>query len=64
MTIDDAYKIGDRMARPWQWATVVLAATVAGLLYVIITASVEADTSITADELTAKSLTSSTSIKE
>lgn len=64
MTIDDAYKIGDRMARPWQWATAVLATTVAGLLYVIITASVEADTSITADELTAKSLTSSTSIKE
>lgn len=30
--IDTAYKIGDRMARPWQRATAVLSLTVASLL--------------------------------
>ena len=31
--IDTAYKNADRMIKPWQWATIVLSLTVAGILY-------------------------------
>lgn len=64
ITIEEAYKIGNRMAKPWQWATIVLSATVAGLLYVILTTSVDATTSIQADELVAKHLSTMSEIKE
>lgn len=40
----EAYKIADRMARPWHWAAGVLATTVAGLIICLVlhhTSSIE-----------------------
>ena len=62
--IDTAYKIADRMVRPWQWATVVLSLTVAGLLYIIMSSSLDVDNSVKAEEVTAKSLTTSSKVLE
>ena len=42
--LSEAYKIADRMARPWHWAAGVLAVTVAGLIICLVlhhTASIE-----------------------
>lgn len=62
--IDTAYKIADRMVRPWQWATIVLSLTVAGLLYAIISSSLAVDNSVKAEEVTAKSLTTTSKVLE
>lgn len=62
--LDTAYRIGDRMARPWQWATAVLSLTVAGLLYIIMSSSLDVDNSVKAEEVTAKSLTTISKVLE
>lgn len=64
LSIDEAYKIGDRMAKPWQWATIILSAVVAGLLYVIATASLDVDNKLQAEEVVAKSLTTTSTVSE
>lgn len=62
--IDTAYKIADRMVRPWQWATIVLSLTVAGLLYTIISSSLDVDNGVKAEEVTAKSFTTTSKVLE
>lgn len=42
--LSEAYKIADRMSRPWHWAAGVLAVTVAGLIICLVlhhTASID-----------------------
>lgn len=64
MDFNEAYKIGDRMAKPWQWATAILSAVVAGLLYVIIASEISVDNSVEASKITADSLITTSKVQE
>lgn len=64
MDFSEAYKIGDRMAKPWQWATAILSAVVAGLLYVIIASEISVDNSVEASNITADSLITTSKVQE
>lgn len=62
--VSEAYKIGDRMARPWAYATLILAFIAGYLLYIIQTAEVEATADVTADTVTANQISSKVNVKE
>lgn len=62
--IDTAYKIGDRMARPWQRATAVLSLTVAGLLAYLLLSNTVVVAEINAEDIKAAVLNSVTSLEE
>lgn len=55
---ETAYKIADRMVKPWQWTTLVLSLTVIGLLIYILRSETVAITEITAKDLQAAALSS------
>ncbi len=49
--LSEAYKIADRMARPWHWAAGVLALTVVGLLIHLLMSDTVAVTEINAEDM-------------
>lgn len=61
---ETAFKIADRMVKPWQWATLVLSLTVIGLLTTILLSYTDVESSIKASDITAKSLATDTNIVE
>lgn len=60
--LETAYKIADRMVKPWQWTTLVLSLTVIGLLTTILLSYTDVESSIKASDITAKSLVTDTNI--
>lgn len=56
--LETAYKIADRMVKPWQWTTLVLSLTVIGLLVYILLSETVAITEINAEDLQAAVLSS------
>lgn len=62
--LDTAYKIADRMVRPWQWATLVLSLTVIGLLTYLLLSNTVAIAEINAEDIQAAVLNSTTSLEE
>lgn len=63
ITLETALKIANKMCKPWQYATIVLSLVTLGLLYTIITAEVDADSTVEATGITAESLITDTNIK-
>lgn len=51
--LTEAYKIADRMVRPWHWTTGVLALTVIGLLVHLLMSDTVAVTEINAEDMKA-----------
>lgn len=62
--LPEAYKIGNKMSRPWMFASFVLGAVVVYLLYMIQSAEFEATANVDAERITANQLTSNVSMKE
>lgn len=54
--LSEAYRIGERMSKPWQWATCVLSVMVLGLLYVVIGSSLEVVNDVNAEQISAQTL--------
>lgn len=54
--LNTAMTIANRMVKPWQYATMILASVIAGLLYHIITAGTAIDSKVIAEDLTASKL--------
>ena len=62
--LDTAYKIADRMVKPWQWATAVLSLTVAGLITYILLSKTVTTAEVNAEDIQASLLSTITSIEE
>ena len=62
--LSEAYKIADKMARPWHWAAGVLAVTVAGLLVYLIMAKTIAIAEISAEDMHSAVFKTSANLQE
>lgn len=62
--LDTAYKIADRMVKPWQWTTAVLSLTVAGLITYILLSKTVTTAEVNAEDIQASLLSTVTSIEE
>ena len=62
--LDTAYKIADRMVRPWQWTTAVLSLTVIGLITYILLSKTVTTAEVNAEDIQASLLSTVTSIKD
>lgn len=61
--LDVALRIANKMCKPWQCATTLLALVVAGLLFTIITSDLTADSVLEATNITADTITTDTKVK-
>ena len=60
--LSEAYKIADKMSRPWHWTAGVLAFTVAGLLTYLLVSDTVATAEINAEHLKAAVLNTLTTL--
>lgn len=62
--LSEAYKIGDRMSRPWMLATIFLTIVAGCLMYIIHSAEVEAIADISAESVTADKISSQVNVRD
>lgn len=60
--LSEAYKIADRMSRPWHWTSGVLALTVTGLLTYLLVSDTVATAEVNAENLKAAVLNTLTTL--
>lgn len=60
--LSEAYRIADRMSRPWHWTSGVLALTVAGLLTYLLISDTVATAEINVEDLKAAALNTITTL--
>ena len=60
--LSEAYRIADRMSRPWHWTAGVLALTVAGLLTYLLISDTVATAEINVEDLKAAALNTLTTL--